>query len=235
MRSFRPERLVEVGLWLVAAACALWSMLWVLGENGFSRIRYDTVPRWLDPVSLYGAYGQWVSRPVPSVVVSGGDAQRVSHLYDALNAPGTAGSFPANYASLVPENHAYLQGVTTAQRTTYLVLHVLACVALAFIAVVLARLVAASRTDSPFTESNVRRLRVIGLVLLVGSAPLSFAQWLSLHWMVESSSLGDRVDLGGYRLSTLPLWPMLVGAAVLVLADVWRRGVRMADDVEGLV
>jgi hypothetical protein len=52
--------------------------------------------------------------------------------------------------------------------------------------------------------------------------------------MVESSSAGDRVTAYGYGLSALPLWTMLVGAAVLVLADVWKRGVRMADDVDGL-
>jgi hypothetical protein len=53
--------------------------------------------------------------------------------------------------------------------------------------------------------------------------------------MVESSSVGDRVRTYGYGVSSLPWWSMLVGAAVLVLADVWRRGVRMADDVAGLV
>jgi hypothetical protein len=53
--------------------------------------------------------------------------------------------------------------------------------------------------------------------------------------MVESSSMGDEVSTYGYHASSLPWWSMLVGAAVLVLADVWKRGVQMAEDVRGLV
>ncbi|HEX7716680.1 MAG TPA: hypothetical protein VF416_05290, partial [Marmoricola sp.] len=84
-------------------------------------------------------------------------------------------------------------------------------------------------------DVNARRLRLIGLVLLVGAPVASFAEWATLRWMVESSSLADRIEVYGYRLSSLPFWTMLIGAAVLVLAGVWRRGVQMAEDVRGLV
>lgn len=228
-------RIVEAGLWLVAGACAFWSLLWVLGANGFGTLRYDTVPRWLDPVSLYGTNGMWVAHPVPSVVLSSADQERIGEVYAALSDPTVPGAFPAHYASLVPDSRVFLQQITTGQRLTYLLLHVLSYLALAFVAVTLARLVTSARAGSPFTHVNAGRLRRIGLVLLVGAPVASFLEWLVLRWMVESSSLSSRVDLYGYRLSSLPLWTMLVGAAVLVLGDVWRRGVRMAEDVRGLV
>jgi hypothetical protein len=230
-------RIVEAGLWLVAAACAFWSMLWVFGANGFDRVRYDTIPRWLDPVSLYGANAQWIARPSPSVRLLGADHQRVSDLYAQLSDPAGPApkTFPANFASIVPDDHAWLQSITTTQRLCYLALHLAVYVVVALIAVALARLVAASRTETPFTIGNARTLQAIGLVLVVGSPLASLAEWATLHWMVTSSSVADRVSFRDYGLSSLPLWTMLVGAAVLVLADVWKRGVQMAEDVRGLV
>jgi hypothetical protein len=223
-------RIVEAGLWLIAAACGFWATLWVLGVNGFGRLSYDSVPRWLDPLSLYGANAQWVARPATSVTPGGADYQRVLDFYASLSGPPRP-----HYASLVPDTLAFLQTPTTAQRACYVLLHVAVYAVVAGVAVSLARLVAASRADSPFTHRNGRLLQVIGLVLLVGSPLASLAEWTTLRWMVESSSVGDRVSVYGFGLSSVPIWTMLVGAAVLVLADVWKRGVQMADDVRGLV
>jgi hypothetical protein len=223
-------RIVEAGLWLVAVACTFWSTLWVLGVNGFGRLTYDSVPRRLDPLSLYGANGQWVARPATSVTPSGSDHQRVLDFYASLSGPPRP-----HYASLVPDTLAFLQTPTAIQRTCYVLLHVAVYAVVAVIAISLARLVAASRTDSPFTNRNARLLQVIGLVLVVGAPLASLAEWATLRWMVASSSVANRVTYRDYGLSSLPLWTMLVGAAVLVLAGVWRRGVQMADDVRGLV
>jgi hypothetical protein len=230
-------RIVEAGLWLVAVACAFWATLWVLGANGFDRLRYDSVPRWLDPLSLYGANAQWVSRPSPSIRLAGTDQHRVSDLYAQLSSLPVPAlhTFPANYASLVPEDHVFLQGITTTQRLSYLALHLAVYVVVALIAVALARLVATSVAETPFIARNARTLQVIGLVLVIGAPLASVAEWATLRWMVTSSSVSDRVSFGDYELSSLPLWTMLVGAGVMVLADVWKRGVQMADDVRGLV
>jgi hypothetical protein len=230
-------RIVELGLWLVAVASAFWATLWVLGANGFGRLRYESIPRWLDPVSVYGANAQWIARPSPSVRLLGADHQRVFDLYAGLSEPtGPAPkAFPANYASIVADDHVYLQGITTTQRICYLALHLLVYVAVALIAVGLARLVAASRAETPFTTRNARILQGVGVLVLVGAPLVSFAEWATLRWMVTSSSLADRTAFRDYGFASLPFWTMLVGASVLVLADVWKRGVAMADDVRGLV
>jgi hypothetical protein len=217
--------MVEAGLWLVAAACAFWSTLWVLGPNGVGRLHYGQVPRWLDPLSVYGANGQALA--LPSVPVRVADHEHVL--------VGGSYPFPRNYAAIFTSDTAVLQGLTTFQQVCYVGLHVLSCVAVGFIAITLARLVADSRGESPFRLGNVARLRRIGVVLLLGAPIASFATWASERWLVESSSMGDKLSTDGYRWSSLPWWTMLVGAAVLVLADVWKRGVQMAEDVRGLV
>lgn len=219
----RATRIVEAGLWLVAAACAFWSALWVLGPNGFGRLRYDDVPRWLDPLSLYGGNARALALPSVPVAKPG---------YVFLGQPSP---LPRNYAALFSSDYAVLQGLTNLQQLCYVGLHLLTYAVVAFIAVTLAQLVGTSRTASPFSEANARRLRVIGLLLVLGAPLASLASWACERWLVESSSVGDEVATRDYVFASLPLWTMLVGAAVLVLAGVWRRGVAMAEDVRGLV
>lgn len=231
------SRIVEAGLWLVAAACAFWSALWVAGVNGFAQIGYGDLPGWLQPVMPYRSTLQWAARPTVAVRLGSDDFNGVFDKFVQLNGyPDSHGHVPARWGEILPgASVVQVQDPSHAQRIGYVVLQIAVFAAVAFIAITLARLVADSRGDSPFRLVNVRRLQRIGVLLLVGAPVASSTQWAWERWMVESSSVGDRVTTYGYRWSSLPLWTMLVGAAVLVLADVWRRGVRMAEDVRGLV
>lgn len=230
-------RIVEAGLWLVAAVSAFWAALWVLGTNGLQLIGLDDLPHWLNPVTLYGAHGQWTSRPAVPVRLDDNDFSDLFQFFVHLNgAPDQHGSVPPHWGELLPgASVVQLWDASLLQRVTYLLLEETVFVTVAVVALTLARLVADSRLESPFTLRNVRRLQAIGGLLVAGAPLASFAHWACERWMVESSSAGDRVTVYGYGLSSLPVWTMLIGAAVLVLADVWRRGVRMADDVRGLV
>jgi hypothetical protein len=239
MRSFRPARLVEVGLWLVAAVSAFWSALWIAGINGFGWIGYGDLPRWLDPITFYGRNGNWTANPAVLVTLGGDDPQRISNFYLSLNdGYPNQGQVPPHWGEVLPgASVVQLWDVSKLQQISYVALQLVGFAVVALIAISLARLVADSRGESPFSLRNVARLRRIGVLVLVGTPLASFAHWAVERWMLESSSMGDRVSLyrDHYRWSSLPWWTMLVGAAVLVLADVWRRGVRMASDVEGLV
>jgi hypothetical protein len=228
-------RIVEGALWLVAAASAFWSTLWVLGTNGLQVLARGQLPHWLVEVSLYGANAQWTAKPSVPVRLDFTDTDRIREYFVALNGVDFA-HVPAHFASIAPgSSRVLVADASHLQEISYLALEIAGFVGVAFIALTLARLVADSRGESPFVLRNVTRLRRIGLLLLVGAPLASFAHWACERWMVESSSVGDRVTVHGYGLSSLPLWTMLVGAAVLVLADVWNRGVQMADDVRGLV
>jgi len=240
MNRFRPvERFVEIGLWLVSAACAFWSALWIAGTNGFGWIGYTDPPRWLDPITFYGKNGSWTANPAVLVRLGGGDDDRVMNFYLGLNnGYPDQGRVPPHWGELLPgPSVVQLWDVTKFQQVSYLVLQLSGFAAVGFIAITLARVVSDSRGESPFSLRNVGRLRRIGLLVLIGAPLASYAHWAVERWMLDSSSMGDQVSLyrDSYHWSSLPWWSMLVGAAVLVLADVWRRGVRMADDVEGLV
>jgi len=84
----------------------------------------------------------------------------------------------------------------------------------------------------PFVRANVWRLRAIAvIVLLMPGVEL----WSDVaQWEVVSRSLTPDVSMFWHDASH---WPAQLGVGVLVwiLSDVFNAGVRMRDDVEGLV
>jgi hypothetical protein len=99
---------------------------------------------------------------------------------------------------------------------------------------VLGRMVSTAVDGDPFTRSNASRLVLIGSVLLVGPYAFIALNYLVRLWMLSSSTVAGKVD-AVMPWSTLPLWPLGAGIAVLALAATWRVGVRLRDDVAGLV
>ena len=96
-------------------------------------------------------------------------------------------------------------------------------------------IVAVMRTiaaGDPFVAANVRRMRQLAALLLVGPF---FAFFLSMS--VHGALLGD-VDLGGLALSAvldIPWAWFVAGMVVALLAEAFKAGSRLRDDVEGLV
>ena len=96
-------------------------------------------------------------------------------------------------------------------------------------------IVAVMRTiaaGDPFVARNVRRLRQLAAVLLVGPF---FTFFLSMS--AHGALLGD-VDLGGLPLSAhldIPWAWFIAGLVVALLAEAFKTGSRLRDDVDGLV
>lgn len=86
------------------------------------------------------------------------------------------------------------------------------------------------RDGDPFIEANVRRLRALAFVVLIGVPTATFLE------SVCNSELADSVGLptGGVEIS-MPSAALLGGLALLVLAEVFTSGVRLRDDLEGTV
>ena len=93
----------------------------------------------------------------------------------------------------------------------------------------LRQLLRSVRDRSPFTESNVWRLRALAFVLLVGTPLATFVA--SLFESAVASSVG--VD-SGVRIA-LPGSVFLAALGGFVLAEIFAAGVRMRDDLEGTV
>lgn len=106
---------------------------------------------------------------------------------------------------------------------------------LLLLAVVLARLllgVAHSlRAGDPFTTANASRLRVLGILLVVGGTFLPIFQSIAFEGVL------DPLLPSGPRSWTLDLslLPVVSGMLVFFLAEVFARGARLREDVEGLV
>jgi hypothetical protein len=111
----------------------------------------------------------------------------------------------------------------------------------------LRRLVAAIGTGRPFEPDTVRSLRLIGWSLIVLDVwtwlralvlPLMIVPHLEVEdgWQLlpaishaTPGMLAARID------AQLPVWHLLVGAIVLVLAQAFRHGQRLREDNEAIV
>jgi hypothetical protein len=98
----------------------------------------------------------------------------------------------------------------------------------------LATIAGSARSGDPFHHRNARRLAIAGGLVFAGPALLLAIRQAALWLMLEESSASGKATLW-FQWEWLPLWPLGVGLALLVLAVVWRRGVAMRDDLEGLV
>lgn len=119
----------------------------------------------------------------------------------------------------------------TGQRLLTLLPGLLGTALVAAGAVVLWRLVATTERGEPFDRRAVGRLQVLGvLVLAFGLVEAVAGPLVALVvlWGEQVGSVAFRVDLAA-------AFPLLVGLLVLVLAEGFRVGLRLRDDVEGLV
>ena len=94
------------------------------------------------------------------------------------------------------------------------------------------RIMRSVASGDPFTATTVRRLRQLAAVLLLG--PLA----LVVLTPVVSGVLLSQVDLGdvapAFRLE-LPWLPLVGGLVVALLAEAFRAGATLREDLEGLV
>lgn len=84
----------------------------------------------------------------------------------------------------------------------------------------------------PFHPSNVRRMRAVGGLLVLGAPVVHFFD------RAVTDALLAQYDLGGVEvvaLLTVPGLPVLAGMVVALLAEAFKGGSRLRDDVEGLV
>ncbi|MGI8686433.1 MAG: DUF2975 domain-containing protein [Acidimicrobiales bacterium] len=88
------------------------------------------------------------------------------------------------------------------------------------------------REGDPFTAANVRRLRTMGTLLAFGVPFGSVTTNIFEQALASTTSVA--ADLGSAAFS-LSLGGPLAGLGLFVLAEVFARGVRMRDDIEGTV
>jgi hypothetical protein len=109
-------------------------------------------------------------------------------------------------------------------------------VAVSAVALLLLRTMRETYAGRPFSEHGVRRLRLVAVVVGTAAITVPLLSSVSSHAIVarvlpdQARGVVDGWDLFG---ATLP-W-LVVALLVLALAEAFAIGVRLADDVDGLV
>lgn len=213
---------------LLAAAAALWMLV---GANG---------------LGLVGAHGRPGAPSDASLVMN----ERVTVLGDAGLATVRAAN--EHLGSLEQRSDAAASGQrgpdlaevtgptevtvqfwspTGAQRWAWLLVRAVPAALAAVGLWLLADLTRSARRGSPFTRRNVHRLMVLtGLVAaggLIGDWGAAFVRL----WLIDSSDLGPLVPHDAELDFTFLGVVLLLG----VVTEVWRRGVAMREDLDGLV
>jgi hypothetical protein len=86
--------------------------------------------------------------------------------------------------------------------------------------------------EDPFPPHNVRRLRVLAALLAFGWPVVFFAEATCRFTILTGLDLGD---LGPRTSFTVPVLVVVAGVALALLAEAFKAGSRLRDDVEGLV
>lgn len=111
----------------------------------------------------------------------------------------------------------------------YLVVQALS-MAPAFVFLVLLRRMAASIVaGDPFAEANIGRIRAIGALIIALEGFKGSAQ-LGLSMAIQTTS-----TMSGYQVLSSGMWNFgvfIIGAALLVLAEVFRHGWELQSDAE---
>ena len=98
------------------------------------------------------------------------------------------------------------------------------------------RVAASIRRGDPFQEANARRLRWVGILLLLGYPLSVFVGGFFQNWFFSnehSPALPPAEITIGFPVISLAA--ILGGFCFLVLAEVFRYGVRLREDVEATV
>jgi Protein of unknown function (DUF2975) len=186
--------------------------------------------RW-DQLSLEGLLWALPALALLQVVVQsvrtvrGDDLSSTGYLPDALvqRAEPVAGTLSGRVVVQDPTAAQYAWSLAPA-----LVLLALAVV----VARLLLGVVRSLRDGDPFTSQNARRLGWLSGVVLVGGLSFQFLAGVA-HARTIAPLLPDGPTTWALELQ---LWPVLAAGALLgFLAEVFARGTRLREDVEGLV
>lgn len=98
------------------------------------------------------------------------------------------------------------------------------------------RVIAAARRDGPFTVGVAAAIRRLGWVVLVGNIAAGAVQGLALDQLLNTMlrpGIGYSAAINGV-VGALPI-AVLVGAALLTFARIFRLGAQMDDEIQGTV
>lgn len=170
------------------------------------------------------------------------DWARGNPLFGFIETPAVDRQLPASLAAAEPGASLTWDGVIQVEvadpsaglRLVNLIPGLLLSVAVIVVAAILYRLVVAAKAGRPFVPAAVRDLRIVAVVIFAASVLIPVAGAYAGSLLHTAAVANDVVFSVSASFGLNLAW---IGLAMLVfvLAEVFRIGQRLADDVEGLV
>lgn len=153
----------------------------------------------------------------------------------ARNIDAAAGHFPAGVGAQNPVEIAVaVNDPSAAERVVDALPNLLIAAIIIIVCWLVLRLLNDLRRGEPFSAANVRRVRIIAALVGIGAIVVSFCESVSNAQLLVNR-LPANSDMDAVFIMSVPL-PWLVAMLLLaVVAEVYRRGTELRDDVEGLV
>ena len=125
---------------------------------------------------------------------------------------------------------------TTGEHLLYLAGHGLTLAVVTFPMMWLAmRLVGRAIDEDPFTLDMVRRLRVLGFVVLGGGLLITVTEYVTSTILVKITVPGYLAEPFGNYYPSSPVWWALAGFIILAVAGILRRGVAMRAELDEVI
>jgi hypothetical protein len=132
-----------------------------------------------------------------------------------------------------PDGQRVAESLT--ERLLYLTAHRLAFTLATIPMLILAwRLVSRAMKDDPFTPAMVRRLRVLGAVVLIGGLLSEVAEYVAGVALMHVTIPPDILALAAPDIK-ITYWWLMPGLILLAIAEVVKRGCALRAELDGVI
>lgn len=224
----RSNRITQVVVEAIVAAAVVMASLtglgYLVGPNGAGLIQGK--PDW--PLVGAGQYVMTVETELDTEVTITGAPTTTETESGTVDA--ATGRRPAAIGRPITATVQF-DGPSAGQRWAWAIWQaagpLLAAVGLGIVLVMLR----AARTSDPFDKANLRRLQTLTALVLVGGTLVAWGGAFVRRWLLDNSAVADIVPMD-FHFTFLPI---IGGVLLSMLAEVWRRGVAMRTELEGLI
>jgi len=125
---------------------------------------------------------------------------------------------------------------TTAQRVLFAVSHGVAFTLAVIPMLIMARrLIAGVLAEDPFTLRTVRRLRVLGAIVLAGGAASELTEYVTARVLLDSAVPAGHMRTWAHPDFHLTLWWLMPGLVLLAFAEIVRRGQTLRNELDTVI
>lgn len=216
----------EILLWAGIAASLAFGLSVILGPNGLGLVTIRS--QW--PIVGQSAYAMSIDTPFnDNAGISIANAPRIKQASNG-DVDAVTGGPPVEIGGPFSGPIGFLNP-TFAMQWAWIYWQAAGPLLAAGSLFVVLKVVRSVRTGTPFTRENVRRLRIVALLVGLGGTFVAATDEIVRRWLLDNSAVADIV-IRDWHLSFVPL---LAGVLIAVVAEVWRAGVAIADDLDGVV